>query len=67
MPATATITTTRKASTSKGLGRALSTKKATSKKKETIEELGEKAQKIAKKYNMKPFERTDFYANYRNM
>lgn len=69
MPTTATITTTRttrKATTSKGLGRVLSTKKAISKKKETIEELGEKAQKIAKKYNMKPFERTDFYANYGN-
>ena len=70
MPATATITatrTTRKARPRKGLGRVFSTKKAISKKKETIEELGEKAQKIAKKYNMKPFERTNFYATYGNM
>ena len=57
MPATATSTHTTRNTTRKGLGRVLSTKKAVSKKKETIEELGEKAQKIAKKYNMKPFER----------
>ncbi|WP_314236383.1 hypothetical protein [Capnocytophaga sputigena] len=68
MPTTAIITTTHttRNTTRKGLGRVLSTKKAVSKKKETIEDLGEKAQKIAKKYNMKPFERTDFYANYSN-
>ena len=66
MPATATSTHTTRNTTRKGLGRVFSTKKAVSKKKETIEELGEKAQKIAKKYNMKPFERTDFYANYSN-
>jgi|GEM_PF-298124 hypothetical protein len=66
MPATATSTNTTRNTTRKGLGRVLSTKKAISKKKETIEELGEKVQKIAKKYNMKPFERTDFYANYSN-
>ena len=66
MPATATSTNTTRNTTRKGLGRVLSTKKAISKKKETIEELGEKVQKIAKKYNTKPFERTDFYANYSN-
>ena len=70
MPAiatTSTTTTNRKASSSKGLSLVMSKKKATTKKKETIEELGERAQKIAKKYNMKPFERTNFYATYGNM
>ena len=65
MPAiatTSTTTTNRKASSSKGLSLVMPKKKATTKKKETIEELGERAQKIAKKYNMKPFERTNFYA-----
>ncbi|WP_315060023.1 hypothetical protein [Capnocytophaga leadbetteri] len=70
MPAiatTSTTTTNRKASSSKGLSLVMPKKKATTKKKETIEELGEKAQKIARKYNMKPFERTNFYATYGNM
>lgn len=71
MPAIATTSTTtttnRKASSSKGLSLVMPKKKATTKKKETIEELGERAQKIAKKYNMKPFERTNFYATYGNM
>ncbi|WP_454948740.1 hypothetical protein [Capnocytophaga leadbetteri] len=70
MPAiatTSTTTTNRKASSSKGLSLVMPKKKATTKKKETIEELGERAQKIAKKYNMKPFERTNFYATYGNM
>ena len=70
MPAiatTSTTTTTRKASSSKGLSLVMPKKKATTKKKETIEELGERAQKIARKYNMKPFERTNFYATYGNM
>lgn len=70
MPAiatTSTTTTNRKASSSKGLSLMMPKKKATTKKKETIEELGERAQKIARKYNMKPFERTNFYATYGNM
>ena len=71
MPAiatTSTTTTNRKASSSKGLSLVMPKKKATTnKKKETIEELGERAQKIARKYNMKPFERTNFYATYGNM
>ncbi|MGP1478796.1 MAG: hypothetical protein ACTTJI_03815 [Capnocytophaga sp.] len=52
---------------SKSLGAATPKKKATVKKKINIEELGERAQKIAKKYNMKPFERTNFYATNGNM
>ena len=70
MPAiatTSTTTTNRKASSSKSLSLVMPKKKATTKKKETIEELGERAQKIARKYNMKPFERTNFYATYGNM
>ena len=70
MPAiatTSTTTTNRKASSSKGLSLVMPKKKATTKKKETIEELGERAQKIARKYTMKPFERTNFYATYGNM
>ena len=70
MPAratTSTSTTNREASSSKGLSLVMPKKKATTKKKETIEELGERAQKIARKYNMKPFERTNFYATYGTM
>ena len=64
MPTTATITTTYKASNSRGLGLVMPTKKkATSKKKKTIEELAEIAQNIISKYDIKPFNRKELYGN----
>ena len=64
MPTTATITTTHKASNNRGLGIIMTNKKkATSKKKKTIEQLAERAQAIISKYDIKPFIRNELYGN----
>ena len=57
-----TKTTTHRATSTKGLALVVP-KKATVKKKKTIEELAEIAQNIISKYDIKPFNRKELYGN----
>ena len=66
MPATLTRpkTATRKPIVSQGLKRVATQKKtATITKKNTIDELGKRAQDIISKYDIKPFNRKELYGN----
>ena len=58
-----TKTTTQRATSTKGLALVVHKKKATVKKKKTIEELAEIAQNIISKYDIKPFNRKELYGN----
>ncbi|WP_454952268.1 hypothetical protein [Capnocytophaga granulosa] len=66
MPATLTRpkTAIRKPAVSQGLKRVATQKKtATITKKNTIDELGKRAQDIISKYDIKPFNRSTLYGN----